>query len=513
MSTHLVGSLLAQTQIDTPDIAWSAIAPVVILMVGGLLLLTLRSLVPATFTGSYTLFTVVVAVVAGVSAVPLWDRVQDETEGPYTAIAGAVNVDGFSLFLTVVICAAVALAALLADGYSRREGMAGVELYVLMLLSASGGVIMVSANDLIVLFLGLEILSIAVYVLAALQLRRIESLEAGIKYFVLGAFTSAFLLYGVAMVYGATGTTNLAGIRTFLLETELLGEGLLLAGFALLLVGFGFKVAAVPFHAWTPDVYQGAPSPVVAFMASAVKVAAFAGLLRVFVTTFGVGDYTDDWTPVVYGLAVLSMLGGSLLAIVQTDVKRMLAYSSIAHAGFILVGVEAATDDGTSAALFYLAAYTFMVIGSFGVITLMGRRGDEHHALDDYRGLSRSRPVLAFVFSVFLLAQAGVPFTAGFFAKFYVIAAAVDARSFWLAIVAVASAVVAAVLYLRVLVAMYLAEPPEADELGELRRSVRIPWPAGIALAVTFAFTVVVGFVPGPVTDLAQDAVPLLAGG
>ena len=279
---------------------------------------------------------------------PLWREVTDPARGPFTAVAGAVAVDGFSVFFTFVICSAVVLAALLADGYLRREGLDGAELYVLILLSASGGVIMASANDLIVMFLGLEILSIAAYVLAAMHLRRPESQEAGMKYFILGAFSSAFFLYGIALVYGSTGSTNLTRIAAFAtpvgtvpgtVDPKLLGNGapaLLLAGLALLLVGFGFKIAAVPFHAWAPDVYQGAPTPTVAFMASAVKAAAFAGMLRVFVVAFA--DNKIDWQPYVYALAVATLLVGAVLAVVQTDVKRMLAYSSINHAGFILVG-------------------------------------------------------------------------------------------------------------------------------------------------------------------------------
>jgi NADH-quinone oxidoreductase subunit N len=421
-----------------------------------------------------------------------------------------------------LVAAAVVLAALLADGYLRREGLDATELYVLMLLSASGGMIMAAANDLIVLFLGLEILSIAAYVLAAMHLRRTESQEAGMKYFILGAFSSAFFLYGIALVYGSTGSTNLTQIAGYTTPTgphpgdvvpSLLTAGtppLLLAGFGLLLVGFGFKIAAVPFHTWTPDVYQGSPTPVVAFMASAVKAAAFAGLLRVFVVTFEA--YQADWRPYVYALAVATMIVGSVLAVVQTDVKRMLAYSSINHAGFILVAVQAATLEGVSAALFYLAAYTFMVIGSFAVVTLVSRRGDARTSLDDYRGLARAEPMLAFVFAVFLFAQAGVPLTSGFFAKFYVLEASVDAGSWPLAVTAMVSAVIAAFLYLRITVSMYMGDESEDEgaEAPARSRSRRLPVPfgAGLALAVTFAVTLFVGFLPGSLADTSSHAVP-----
>ena len=372
------------------------------------------------------------------------------------------------------------------------------------MLSAAGGVVMAGANDLIVLFLGLETLSIAVYVLAALNLRRARSQEAGMKYFVLGAFSSAFFLYGIAMVYGATGSTNLATIKTFLAENTLTDDTMLLAGFALLLVGLGFKVAAVPFHAWTPDVYQGAPSPVVAYMASGVKAAGFAGMLRVFVVGFG--QYASQWQPAVYALAVASLLVGAVLAVVQRDVKRMLAYSSISHAGFVLVAVQAASADGTAAALFYLGAYTFMVAGSFGVVTVVGAKSAGDHSIDTYRGLGSRRPVLALAFTILLLAQAGVPFTTGFFAKFAVIEAAVDARSFWLAIVAMVSAVIAAFLYLRIVVSMYVLDAEDGDDAP----AVRVAPAAAIALAVTVLVTLGFGILPDTAVNLAKDAVPVL---
>ncbi len=506
-------ALVSQPVDDSPDpigripVEWAAIAPILVLVGGALLLLcadALRRSKP--LNGAYALVTTVVAGGAIAFALVLWDRVQDPDEGPFSTLAGAVGVDGFSVFATIVICSAVILGALLLDGWLRREAMDSAEPYVLMLLSASGGLMMASANDLIVMFLGLEILSIAVYVLAAMHLRKVTSQEAGVKYFVLGAFASAFFLYGIALVYGGTGSTNLTDIASYLASTVLVDDGLVLAGMALLLVGFGFKVAAVPFHFWTPDVYQGAPSPSVAWMASGVKVAGFAGLLRVFYLAFP--TYRLDWQPIVFGLAVVTMVVGSVLAIVQTDVKRMLAYSSINHAGFVLIGVQAATEDGVQAALFYLAAYTFMIAGSFGIVTLVGRRGDIDHGLVDYRGLSKDRPVLALAFALFLFAQAGVPLTSGFFAKFYVINAAVDAGSTSLAVIAMLTAVVSAFLYLRIIVAMYM----EVDE-GEERtkRTIPIPFTAGLAVAVTLVVTLAVGIFPSLLADPAGDATPVLA--
>ena len=416
----------------------------------------------------------------------------------------------------MLLASVVGLVALLANDYLRREGLDGPEFYVLIMLSASGGIIMASANDLIVMFLGLEIVSLAAYVLASMHSRRIESQEAGMKYFVLGSLSSAIFLYGIALTYGATGSTNLVDIKEFVATTVIVDDALLLAGFALLLVGFGFKVAAAPFHSWTPDVYQGSPTPVAAFMASAVKTAAFAGLLRVFYVTFG--DYRTDWQPIVYALAIATLFVGSFLAIVQTDVKRMLAYSSISHAGYLLVGVQAATPDGTAAVLFYLAAYSFMVVGSFAVITLVAGTGDSRTSLDDLKGLSRTRPVLAIALTVFLLGQAGVPLTSGFFAKFYIIESAVDARSFPLAIVAMLAAVVAAFLYLRIMVSVWLdgdedAAAVGAVELAEAKRGLPIPWGAALVLVITVGFTLAFGIWPQPVVEMARDAVPQLIRG
>jgi NADH-quinone oxidoreductase subunit N len=507
-------------QVELPDVHWDALLPLVILFGGAAVLMVLAALLPREpVRGVWAWLTVLVGLGTAAAAIPLWFDVTGPDAAPGPAIcqancdAPAVVVDGFGVFITFVIAAAVVLAALFTEGYQRREDLPGVEPYVLTLLSASGAWIMATGFDLIVIFLGLEILSIAVYVLAASHLRRIQSQEAGMKYFILGAFSSAFFLYGIALLYGATGSTNLNLIFRGSLSLDAFSGDtpvLFLAGLGLLLVGFGFKVAAVPFHVWTPDVYQGSPSPAVVYMASGVKAAAFAGLLRVF--SLALGPFQDDWQPFIYGLAVLTLLVGAVLAVVQTDVKRMLAYSSISHAGFILLGVQAASRDGVAGSLFYLAAYTFMVAGSFGVVTLVGRRGDNRHRLADYQGLARSAPLLAMAFTVFLLAQAGVPLTAGFFAKFYVLRAAVEADSWPLALVAMLSAVIAAFIYLRIIVSMYMGEE-ESDEEGAAEEAtppvgprVRVPVAAGIGLAVAAVFTIVVGFFPSPLADLSKDA-------
>ena len=493
----------------TPHVPWSYLLPLLILSIGSLLGLVgvafVRKSFPR-FVGAG--LTVVTAAAALVTTIPLWHRVANAKEGAVSAVSGAIGVDRFSLFVTGVICVAVILVALLADGYLRREHLDGPELYLLMLMAAAGGVIMASANDLIVLFIGLEVVSISAYVMAAMHARRLSSQEAGIKYFVLGGFGSAILLYGIALVYGATGSTSLLHAQQFLSDHVVNDNGLLLAGLGLMLVGFGFKVAAAPFHMWAPDVYQGAPSPVSAFMSSAVKVAAFGGMVRVFVVAFE--SYRDLWAPVVFILAVLSLLVGSVLAVVQTNVKRMLAYSSINHAGFILVGVEAASKRGTAAVLFYMASYTVMTIGSFGIVTLIGRTGDGRHSLDDYKGLGRARPGLAFLFTVFLLAQAGTPFTAGFMAKFGVIQAAAE-RSHWsLAVIAMVSATISGFLYLRIIASMYfIGGGDHGDEPIEMAGpAVAVPRGAAVSLALALVGTLVLGVAPSTISSLTDKAIP-----
>lgn len=473
-------TFLAQATADTiavPDVAWSLLMPFVVLAIGGVLLITITSVVPRLRTGGYPAgFTILTAAVAAWFLRPIWNRIEDD--GAQSVVGGAMSIDHFTIFVWGVICVSVFLVAALLDGYLRREQFDGPEWYVLMLMSACGGMILAAAQDLILAFLGLEILSIAVYVLAGLHLRRSESQEAAFKYFVLGALSSAVFLYGIALVYGATGSTSLGTIAGARSANELglnpvEDSSLILVGMAMILVGFAFKVSAVPFHMWTPDVYQGSPTPVVAFMASAVKVAGFAGLVRVFWEGFGF--YMADWRPVIAFLAGISLIVGAFLALAQTNVKRMLAYSSIAHAGFMLAAVQAvAVDDLTDSALagqallFYMLAYTIMVAGTFGVMSLVGGQGDGNHSLDDYVGLSRSRPVLAGLMAVLLFSQAGIPFTSGFLAKFRVIFAVAGSGSYVLAAVAMLSAVVAAVLYLRIVVSMFLVQGAEvAHAAGE----------------------------------------------
>ena len=496
-------------QVDTfvgPEVNWFALSPLIALVAGALLMMLAGALTPRWPNGLYALACATTAGTAGALAMVQWDDITDN--GPTTLVAGAVAFDTFSMFVTILICVSIILVAMLADDYLRGTPNDGPEIYALLLTAGAGGVVMASANDLIVLFLGLETLSLALYVLAASNRRSNRSGESVIKYFVLGGFASAFFLYGIALVYGATGTTNISEMvvalqNTVDLETP---DGLALAGVALLLVGLGFKVAAVPFHIWTPDVYQGAPSPVTAFMASVAKAAAFAAMLRVLV--IALPFYRDDWRPVIWVLALLSLLVGSVVAVVQTDVKRMLAYSSISHAGFLLVGVEAAghtageldPGSGMSAVMLYLMLYSVMVIGSFAVVLVVQRHAGGDSSIEAFRGLSMRRPAIATAFTVFLLAQAGVPFTSGFIAKFGVIQAAVDVDSYVIAVIAMVSAVIAAFVYLRIMLTVWTGTPAENSE------PIRVPLAVGITIAGAAVFTLFAGIIPGWLID-ATDTV------
>jgi len=538
--------------IHTPHIDYLSILPILIMMGGAVMLMVVSSLFRKILgVGAGTLVASVTSVAALVAALFQWYEI--DWHGAKVTIAGAVAFDGFSVFVTVTVSIAMLLSALIGDGYLRREGVEGPEFHVLAMLSASGAMLMGSANDLIVIFLGLEILSIALYVLAAFNHKRAESGEAALKYFVLGSFSSAIFIYGIALVYGATGSTNLSQIADYLARNVVAHNGVLLAGLALLLVGFGFKVAAVPFHMWSPDVYEGSPSPVTGFMAAVAKAGAFAALLRVFISSFG--TLRADWQPIVWGLAFLSLLVGAIVALSQRDVKRMMAYSSINHAGFILLGVQAATVRGVSAALYYLFAYMFLVIGSFAVIGVVARNGDTGNQLSDYRGLARRQPLLALAFAILLLGQAGAPFTTGFLAKFQVVAASVDAHSYVLAVVAMVTAAIATFFYLRLAITMYspvgavgdevegsdgpdpsVTAPETASALVTSDGPSRLPEPASLAvltqeapteaveerrvyvpgltwaaLTLCVGFTVVFGIYPAPIINFAHQATLLFS--
>lgn len=541
--TSLLATSAAPT-IHVPHVDYLSILPMLIMLGGALVLMLVSSLLKRIMTVTVgTWVTVAVSLSALVAALLQWDHVA--THGPSVTIAGAIAYDGFAVFIQITVAIAMFLTALVGDGYLVREGTDGPEFHVLAMASASGAMMMGAANDLIVVFLGLEILSIALYVLAAFNHKRAESGEAALKYFVLGGFSSAVFVYGIALTYGATGSTNLPQIADYLSRNVIVHNGVLLAGLALLLVGFGFKIAAVPFHMWSPDVYEGSPSPVAGFMAAVAKAGAFAALLRVFVTSFP--TVRADWQPIVWVLACLSLVLGAVVALTQRDVKRMMAYSSINHVGFILLGVEAVSARGVSASLYYVFTYTFLVIGSFAVITVVAGTGDTRSSITDYRGLARRQPLLALAFAVLLLGQAGAPFTTGFLAKLGVIEASVADQGYALAVIAMLSGAVAAFFYLRLAVTMFSPVGPEGDVPDgdapllaapvlpptdanrddepasilvltddapaaevESRGLVPVPPLTAAAIGLCVTFTVVFGIVPGPILDFARQATLLL---
>jgi NADH-quinone oxidoreductase subunit N len=424
----------------------------------------------------------------------LWFWVE-EPGHPATVLGGMVAADRFALFIRLVLLGVAGLGVLLSYHYLDRADESRGEYYPLLLFATAGMTLIAAAADLIVVFLALEVLSLSLYLMTGFSFRRLASAEASMKYFLLGAFSSAFFLYGVALAYGATGTTNLSGIAGKL-SGQVGGLALALGAAGLLATGFGFKVAAVPFHMWTPDAYQGAPTCVTAFMSAGTKVAAFGAFLRVFNTAFS--PLVWDWRPFVWGVAAVTMVVGSILAIAQTNVKRMLAYSSIAHAGFILVGITAA-QRGIDEAMFYLVAYATMILGAFAVVMLVSVRGEQNVSLSSYAGLARRSPFLAVAMALFLLSLAGIPPTAGFIAKVAVFSAAVQAGYWPLVLIAVIASVIAAFFYIRVIVLMYMQDPADAAPVE--RGSI-----AQVGVVVPAALTLLFGVLPGVLFGFLKSA-------
>ncbi len=402
-----------------------------------------------------------------------------------TAFRAMVIADNFGLFLTLTILIGAALSILLS-----MERFTQGEYYVLMLFSVSGMILMATATDLIVVFLALELMSLPLYLLAAFQRENPSSLEAGVKYFLLGAFSSAFFLYGIALIYGAAGTTNL------MLIAKASNSDLLLIGAGLLLAGFAFKVALVPFHWWTPDVYEGAPTTITAFMSVAVKAAAFGAFFRAFFVALPA--LALDWRTVLALIAVLTMTLGNVAALLQPNIKRMLAYSSIAHAGYILIALVAMGENGASSALFYLLAYTVTNLGAFGAVIALSDGARERLNLSDFAGVARTQPFVAALMAICMLSLAGFPPFAGFVGKFLIFGAAVQNGWTWLAIVGVLNSLISAYFYLRPVVQMYMSEP------GEGSPATRVAPPVMLALIIAVALVIALGIFPSPAMVFAQ---------
>jgi NADH-quinone oxidoreductase subunit N len=526
-------------KIPAPTVEYAQLAPALIVVGAAIVGVLVEAFVPRKVRYHVQVFLTVVALVAAFAAVVALAAGGYGTTKAKIAAMGAIAVDGPALFLqgTILLASLVAVftfaerrldpevhgnrvdsfaaqAASVPGSDSEKAavkaGFTTTEVFPLVLFAITGMLVFPAANDLLTLFIALEVFSLPLYLLCAVARRkRLMSQEAAVKYFLLGAFSSAFLLFGIALLYGYAGSVSYAriadvvdgSVRTIdpALADTMGNDALLLIGGAMILMGLLFKVGAVPFHMWTPDVYQGAPTPVTGFMAAATKVAAFGALLRLLYVVLP--GLRWDWRPVMWAIAIVTMLGGAIVAITQTDIKRLLAYSSIAHAGFILAGVIATTPDGISSVLFYLAAYSFVTIGAFAVVTLVRDAGGEATHLSKWAGLGRRSPLVAAVFAVFLLAFAGIPLTSGFSGKFAVFKAAAEGGAGALVVVGVISSAIAAFFYIRVIVLMFFSEPKAEGP------TVAVPSPLTMTtIAVGVAVTLVLGVAPQYFLDLASQA-------
>ncbi|RAJ57277.1 proton-translocating NADH-quinone oxidoreductase chain N [Streptomyces sp. Amel2xB2] len=530
---------LGAEQLEPPKIEYGELSPTLIVLGAAVIGILLEAFLPRKLRYGAQLILAALGLAGGFAAVLGLAISGHATTKAAIAGMGAIAVDGPTLFLqgtillvglvsvfvfaerrleprsqTATVDSWAAQPASVPGGEGEREatkaGWTTTEVYPLLLFAVGGMLIFPAANDLLTLFIALEVFSLPLYLLCALaRRRRLLSQEAAVKYFLLGAFSSAFLLFGAALLYGYSGSVNYSGIArvvgnadrstSAVLAETTSNDALLLIGGALVVMGLLFKVGAVPFHMWTPDVYQGAPTPVTGFMAAATKVAAFGALLRLLYVVLP--GLRWDWRPVMWGVAILTMLAGAVVAITQTDVKRLLAYSSIAHAGFLLAGVIATSRDGVASVLFYLGAYSFVTLGAFAVVTLVRDAGGEATHLSKWAGLGRRSPLLAGVFALFLLAFAGIPLTSGFAGKFAVFKAAAEGGAGALVVVGVIASAIAAFFYIRVIVLMFLSEP-KADG-----PTVAVPsvWTTS-AITVGVLVTVVLGVAPQYFLDLANQA-------
>ncbi|MBK6325146.1 MAG: NADH-quinone oxidoreductase subunit N [Chloroflexi bacterium] len=487
---------------EAPAIDWNVILPFVIVAGWGILLMVVDLFVSEDKRGWAPWLTIVGLFAALAVSVSQWNN----GGGTFTAVGETpmVMVDNFAVFLNVTLVLAGIFSLLISINFLENQALDKPEYYMLMLFSLSGMMLMGMANDLILIFIALELLSIPLYILSGFAWPKLKSEESALKYFLLGAFSSSIFVFGIALTYGATGTTSLPEIFAQVSVNSALGVGAI----AFLLVGLAFKVAAAPFHMWTPDVYEGAPTSVTAFMSVGAKVAGFAALLRILTVAFP--HIGDAWVGAVAILATLTLIVGNVAAIAQSNIKRMLAYSSIAHAGYILIAVASSVNspDGVSAALFYMFAYLFSNLGAFAIVIAMEKKDDLGTSLDDYKGLWKRSPAMALAMAVFMLSLAGIPPTGGFVGKLFVFRTAVEANLVWLAVVGVITAVVSTFYYLRVVYLMFMFEGEAKIEAQPALRT---------AVALMVLITLLIGLLPSVWFELAQQAglsgIHLLAGG
>lgn len=470
--------------------------PEIILTVMGTLLMVLDPIIAKRSSKAFGALSLLALIAAGGGAAYAYTQA-----GP--AFNGMLMVDGFATFFRILVLTVGVLTVLQSFSFLTRQDAETGEFHALLLFSIAGQCLMASANELIIVFIGLEISSIASYVLAGYLRDDKRNNEAALKYFLLGSFATAFFLYGVAVIYGCTGTINLTQVRAALSSGDAPSTLFVGLAAALMFVGLAFKVSAAPFQVWAPDVYQGAPTPVSGFLSAGPKAAAFAVFLRIFMTAFE--PIGHGWEPIVWGSALLSMIVGNFAALLQSNIKRMLAYSSVAHAGYVMVALTARSEIGTAAAMFYLAAYALMNIGAFAAVSHISGRGERATAIDDLAGLGQRQPMMAAMLSIFLLSLIGVPLTGGFFGKFYIFKAALESHLVWLTILGLLSSAVAAYYYLRVMVVMYMHEPSEVTAKVEppsagLRAALILP-----AIGILF-----LGIFPNWVLDFANRSASFL---
>jgi NADH-quinone oxidoreductase subunit N len=468
-----------------------AIAPMLCLVLGALAAMAAEAFRRKGEQMPIGWFGIIVLVGAGLSSAFLWDR--------KLVAFDVIAADNFGLFVTLVLVAVGLLTVMFSSQVIHRDGLPAGEYYALVLFSIAGMMMMATATDLLVIFIALEILSLAVYVLTGIRRDNPQGTEAAFKYFLLGAFSSAFFLYGIAFTYGVSGSTRLASIGQVLSAQSMSQNPMILIALALLLVGFAFKISAVPFHMWTPDAYEGAPAIVTGFMSTGVKAAAFAAFARVFLSAFE--PFKEQWAPVIAVIAIATMVLGTVVGVAQSSLKRMLAYSSIAHGGYLLVGLVAANQVGKAAILFYLLVYSVTNLAAFGVIAMLGAKDRPNDSLRDYAGLWQTHPALAALMTVCLLSLGGLPPTAGFIGKWYIFSAAVSAGYYTLAIIGVLTSVISVFFYLRVVVMMYMSD----RDAAVARPPISVVGMAALSLAIVAIFYL--GILPAQVLDLATKSI------